>query len=165
MTNESDMPVAGYLQGLHRFVGLSRAERRLFLEAVMWLGIFRTVILLIPFRRIAPRLGAHMAETPLRDDVPEKRQLAKDVAMAVIRASRHVPWDAKCLVQAMAGKKMLKRKGIQSTLYLGLARKADHDMQAHAWLRCGERIILGGRGLKHFAVVAAFGNSCHDSEK
>jgi len=165
MTNELDMPVTGISHGLCRFARLSRVERRLFLEAVMWSGLFRAVLLLMPFRRIAAHLGAHMAETPSRVAMPETRRLAKDVARAVSRASRHVPWEAKCLVQALVGKRMLKRRGIESTLYLGLAKRADHDLQAHAWLRCGDRIILGGGGLKDFAVVAIFGTICHGPKK
>jgi hypothetical protein len=98
-----------------------------------------------------------MAETPSREEGGERRKLAGEVAQAVHRASRHVPWAAKCLVQAMAGKKMLERRGIASTLYLGLAKSPDQGLQAHAWLRCGSQIILGGGGLERFAVVAAFG--------
>jgi hypothetical protein len=166
MTNELDIPVTGISHGLCRFARLSRSERRLFLEAVMWLGLFRAVLLSMPFRRIASHLGAHMAQTPPRAGTPETRRIAKEVARAVSRASRHVPWEAKCLVQAMVGKKMLKRRGFESTLYLGLAKKkADQGLQAHAWLRCGDQIILGGGRLKDFAVVATFGNICHGPKR
>lgn len=157
MTHGLNLTVAGFAAGWRRFAGLSRAERRFFLEAVAWLGIFRAAILVIPFRRLAPSLGAHMAETPSREEGGERRKLAGEVAQAVHRASRHVPWASKCLVQAMAGKKMLRRRGVESTLYLGLAKSPDQDLQAHAWLRCGDRVILGGGGLQRFAVVATFG--------
>jgi Transglutaminase-like superfamily len=160
MTNESGRPVTGFPEGFRRLAELSRAERRLFLAAVMWLGIFRAAILAIPFRRIAPHLGAHMTETPSREEGGERGQLAREVAQAVRRASRHVPWEAKCLVQALAGKKMLKSRGIASTLYLGLDKTADQDLLAHAWLRCGDQIILGDSGIQRFAVVSTFG---HDS--
>lgn len=157
MTPGLNLTVAGFARGWRRFAGLSRAERRLFLEAVMWLGIFRAALLAVPFRLLAPSLGAHMVETPSREEGGERRKLAGAVAQAVHRASRHVPWAAKCLVQAMAGKKMLRRRGVESTLYLGLAKRADQGLQAHAWLRCGGQIILGGGGLQRFAVVSTFG--------
>jgi hypothetical protein len=165
MTNAGDMPSISTFQGLYRFVGLARAERRLFLEAVIWLGLFRAVLVSVPFRGIAPHLGAHMAETPSGEEMPEKQRLAKEVARAVSRADRHVPWEAKCLVQAMAGKKMLKRRGIETTLYLGLAKNEEAGLQAHAWLRCGDKILLGAGGLKGFAVVSTFGNIRHDPKK
>jgi hypothetical protein len=165
VTNGSYLTVTGFADGWRRFAGLSRAERRLFLEAILWLGFFRAVLLAVPFRWIAPNLGAHMAETPSRDEGGERGQLAKEVAQAVSRASRQVPWAAKCLVQAMAGKKMLQRRGIASTLYLGLAKSPDQDLQAHAWLRCGDQIILGGGGLQRFAVVSTFGPDAHGPKR
>lgn len=154
-----------FFQGMYRFAGLSRAERHLCMEAVVWLGLFQASLLLISFRRIAPYLGAHMAETPSREESPENREVAKDVALAVARASRRVPWKARCLVQAMAGKQMLNRRGIDTTLYLGLAKNANQSLQAHAWLRCGHKIILGGGGLKKFAIVSTFGCIGHDPKK
>jgi hypothetical protein len=164
MPNEENMPVNGFSKGWRRFAGLPPAERRVFLEAVMWLGLFRAAILVIPFRVIAPYLGTHMAETP-REASEDGRQSAREVAQAVRRASRYVPWQAKCLVQAMAGKQMLQRRGFASTLYLGLAKKADQGLQAHAWLRCGSGIILGGGGLQHFSVVSTFGNGSQDPKR
>lgn len=165
MKNASDLQSAGIFRGLLRFVALPRPERLLLVEAVTWLGLFRAVILTIPFRRIAPHLGAHMSQTPFREEMKEQYRLAMAVALAINRASRYVPWEAKCLVQAMAGKKMLKRRGIETTLYLGLARKTDLALQAHAWLRCGDKIILGECGLKSFTVVATFGKSSRGRNK
>lgn len=162
------IPVTGFFQGVRRLVGFSRKERRLFLESLLWGGLFRLIILLVPFRRIAPRLGVHMVETPSDELSPERLLLAREVAIAIGRASRHVPWEAKCLVQAMTGKKMLRRRGIETTLYLGVAKKdgeGKEGLQAHAWLRCGDKVILGGGGLKAFTVVSTFGGKTHGSRK
>ncbi len=68
----------------------------------------------------------------------------------------HLPWECKCLAQAISGKMMLRRRQTPSTLYLGVAKKEDGDLNAHAWLRAGESIILGGGGLERFAVVSTF---------
>lgn len=51
---------------------------------------------------------------------------------------------------------MLRRRQIPSTLYLGVAKKEDGDLNAHAWLRTGDAIILGGGGLERFSVVSTF---------
>jgi hypothetical protein len=157
VTPGSYLSVAGLGAGWRRFTRLSRTERRLFLEAVLWLGIFRAALLAVPFRRLAPHLGVHMTETPSGAESSDRLMMAREVAGAVNRASRQVPWAAKCLVQALAGKKMLQRRGVASTLYLGLAKGADQDLQAHAWLRCGDQIILGGGGLQRFTVISTFG--------
>jgi hypothetical protein len=51
---------------------------------------------------------------------------------------------------------MLRRRGAASTLYLGLAKDRETQLQAHAWLRCGERILTGQRGMAGFTVISTF---------
>ena len=70
--------------------------------------------------------------------------------------ARHLPWDCTCLAQALAGKAMLRVRGVPSTLYLGLAKTGEVQLQAHAWLRCGERILTGWQEKGRFTVIATF---------
>lgn len=129
-------------------------ERRFFLEACIWLGLVRLAILLLPFRRITPLLGRHMRESP-HDDIADP-MLLKTVSWAVQTAGNHLPWECKCLAQAMAAKAMLRCRGVASTLYLGVAKEEECRMQAHAWLRCGQMILTGHQGMDRFTVVAFF---------
>ncbi len=129
-------------------------EQALYLEAALWLGMSRLAILILPFRWIAPFLGKHMAhsdENEYRD-----RQTVIFVSRAILDMSCHLPWECKCLAQAISGKMMLRRRQIPSTLYLGVAKKEAGDLNAHAWLHAGGINILGGGGLERFAVVSTF---------
>lgn len=65
-------------------------------------------------------------------------------AFTIPRVARRMPWRADCLVQALAGQYWLRAKGIASEIVIGTARRTDGSFEAHAWLRQGERIILGG---------------------
>jgi hypothetical protein len=125
------------------------------LEAFFWLGIARLVILTMPFRWVEPTLGKRMAESPT-DVLPHEPQQLKQVAWAVNTMSRYTPWQSKCLVQAMAAKRMLQSRKIVSTLYLGVTRSNPKPLEAHAWLRSGSVYVTGGEGHKHFTVVAMF---------
>jgi len=140
---------------LRKFLARSPAERGCLLEAVFWLGLARLAILLLPFRRIAPVLGRQMAQSPQEAETAPAPLLER-ISWAVAAASRHLPWECKCLAQALAGKAMLKRRGLPSTLYLGLAKNGADGLQAHAWLRCGERILTGRPGMAGFTVIATF---------
>ncbi len=138
-----------------RFMRLPRARRRMLLEAVLWLGAARLAVVILPFKWIALHLGEHMAQSPeVRRE--GKDELAYEVSWAVRTASRNLPWQCKCLVQAMAAKWMLKRRGAHTTLYLGLAKDGKHNLCAHAWLRSGDAILTGVRGHKRFTVVSTF---------
>ena len=50
---------------------------------------------------------------------------------------------------AIAGKMMLKRRKIPSTLYLGITRdvEKENSLKAYAWLRSGIHILTGNKGL------------------
>ncbi|MNN82697.1 hypothetical protein D3C81_1996570 [compost metagenome] len=55
--------------------------------------------------------------------------------------------------------KMLERRGVPATLYLGSGRDDSGRMIAHAWLRSGPFYVTGNERLERFAVVAVFGKS------
>jgi len=139
---------------LGRLVDISWSSRFLLLEAAFWLALARLTLLLVPFRLVAPLLGRRMAESPEED--PSDLDVLERIAWAVRVASRYAPWKTKCLAQAMAGKAMLRRRGLPSTLYLGLAKGSEAGLEAHAWLRCGSQILTGNELLEQYTVVAQF---------
>lgn len=134
--------------------------RRLTLEAFVLLGWYRALIVWLPFRHVAPRMGWFMAETlhggppAAAEDVPAR------IGWAVRRMADHTPWRSPCLAQAMAAQRMLRRRGFGSTLYLGLARglpvEGQEEAEAHAWLRCGDAILTGEEEMADFHPVAYY---------
>ena len=140
---------------LSKLIRLSWSEYLLLAEACLWLGIARLAVSILPFRCLAPWLGKHMVESP-GTGVPACEEHLKRISWAIVATSRHLPWKCKCLVQAIAGKKMLQQRGIASTLYLGVARERESALTAHAWLRSGSRILTGARGRNRFTVVSTF---------
>lgn len=137
-----------------RAIELPWADLFLLAEAFARLGFVRLMILVLPFRVIAKRLGEQHAETT-RDDDPRVFDVVRRVRWALLAASRRAPWRCKCLEQGITAKRMLRARGIETTLYLGVARGEKID--AHAWLRCGTLDVCGGDGASRFAVVSKFG--------
>lgn len=136
---------------------LSWAQRGLLLEAFLWLGLARGLLLTIPFKRIVPHLElAAKNASPFAGDA--RAELACEVGRATRAASRNTPWQSACLVQAMTAKMMLKRRGVPSTLYLGL-RKEDGELEAHAWLCVDDYVVTGGPTHVHFQPISAFGEA------
>jgi hypothetical protein len=131
------------------------ADKLLFAKAYIFLGICRLAINTLPFRRIAKFLGQHMLETP-EEVSDECLDESRRITWAVKKASRFTLWKSNCLPQAMTAQHLLRRKGIGSTLYLGALLDEAKAMKAHAWLRCGPRIVTGREGHRQFGVVAKF---------
>ncbi|MBF0549397.1 MAG: lasso peptide biosynthesis B2 protein [Deltaproteobacteria bacterium] len=144
-----------WLPRVRKFATWSRNEQFILIEASLFLGLARLAIMVLPFRRIAPYLGQHMAVSSEAIDQENLTEL-RSIARAIDTASRHLPWECKCLTQAMAARVMLRRRRIPCTLYLGLAKDQNRNLQAHAWVRSGRLILTGRNGMEAYTVVATF---------
>ena len=136
---------------LGMLAGMSRAQRRLLVEAALFLALARLAILVIPFRRIVPWLE-RSPDSPQRDAAT-----IATVRQAVEIASRNVPWNAVCLPQAMACKAMLARRGQGSALHIGAALGNGGGLTAHAWLVAGGEIVVGEDESGNVMPLARFG--------
>ena len=74
----------------------------------------------------------------------ETRAVCEDVEFAIPRMALRVPWRADCLVQALAGQAWLTAQGAPSEIRIGASNSEAEGFAAHAWLACGDRIVLGG---------------------
>jgi len=135
---------------------LSWRERAALGEALVSLAAARLALVFIPIKKLAPHLGAPHAQSSDTFALPQARAQAQRVQWAVRATSRRVPWRSVCFDQAVAAKWMLRRRALSSTLYLGVARDAQKEMLAHAWLRCGDLYVTGAPQHQRFTVVATF---------
>jgi len=126
----------------------------LLVEAGLFLALAR-VALLLPFSWVARSLGSP-EEKPQPRLLPPQLQHARRVGWAVRTMARRLPFEVVCLPQAMAGKGMLSWRGVPSTLSLGLRRKGEEGLMAHAWLRAGPLILTGSGEDEPFVEVARF---------
>ena len=127
----------------------------LLLEAATFLGVARFAVLVLPFRWVIRASGE--SEADLDGDAGWRpAESVERVGWGVGVVARFTPWDSNCLAQALAAKRMLERRRIRSTLYLGVRKDDRGQLQAHAWLRWGDQLITGGRGHEDYAVVASF---------
>lgn len=142
---------------LLKFSRRSPADRALFLEALCFLLWAKCVIHTRPFRRFAPRLGQSGVESATQISATERATAVK-VSWAVETAARYVPLGFVCLPQAMAAQRLLRRRGIASTLYLGVATdtKKPESLIAHAWLRAGDKILTGEAESRRHRVLVLF---------
>ncbi|WP_418792211.1 lasso peptide biosynthesis B2 protein [Phosphitispora sp. TUW77] len=132
-------------------MSLNRRTKLLFIEAYLYLGWARFLVYL-PFSWVAPYLGEQMRESPF---CLERAHIItiKHIYNAIKVMSRHTLWESACLVRAIAALKMLQRRNIESTLYLGTAKDENAKLIAHAWLRSGPFYITGAEEMKKFAVA------------
>jgi hypothetical protein len=135
---------------------MSREAQLMLVEAYLLLGWAR-LLKLVPFSKLANKLGDKKNESPF-EYIDDHRKILKQISQIIHLASRYTFWESECLVKAIAARKMLDRRGITSTLYLGVGRVENAELVAHAWLRSGPFYVTGSEGMERFTVVARFSN-------
>ncbi len=147
---------------LRRFAQVDSRRRALTIEAVLCLLAARLALVLVPFPRLAHRLGTFVAPGDAR--VARSRRQgsraqmdqAAMVGWAVTRAARYLPFKAVCLPQAMAARIMLNRRGIVSVLHFGAGKEGNRQLGAHAWLDAAGVEVTGYPVRPDFAEIACF---------
>ncbi|PAP75865.1 lasso peptide biosynthesis B2 protein [Rubrivirga marina] len=143
---------------LPRFRGalrLSPSELARVVEAVVLFHGFRVALRVVSGARLVRWLGARGPQDTPPEALPSG---VVEVRRALRRASRR--HANTCLAQALAGRVMLRRRGLPSTLSLG-ARKEGERLAFHAWLRAGGLLLNPGGGPRDYAVLATF----HDAPR
>lgn len=135
----------------------SRLTKALLLPAWCLLGIARLMVLLLPFKWLAPLLGRYngvAAFLPLAGS-PEYRR-AMSIGRAVRMAATVTPWQANCQPQAIAARCLLGLFSVPYSVFYGVANAPEQNMKAHAWVGCGPVPVTGGYAFDEFTVVAVF---------
>lgn len=137
---------------LYRFIRYNNVKK-LTLQAWLYSAVFRFRVLYSKPERFRLKWGKEGEESPETATLEEYKH-AKRVAIAVNHVCNKTKWESKCLVRALTAQRLLKKRGIPSTLYLGCGLK-NGEMVAHAWLRCGKMYVTGGNGAE-YAIVDKF---------
>lgn len=141
------------LKRIYRFIRFNQ-HKMLTIQVWIYSAIFRFQMLYRDTKKLNAKWGKEGLESP-NEVTHEQHLYAIKVAYAVDQVCGRTKWESKCLVRALSAQKLLKKKKIPSTLYLGCGLDDDGKMIAHAWLRCGRYYVSGGNGMG-YAVVDKF---------
>lgn len=67
----------------------------------------------------------------------------KQLVWAVQTASSRLPLLVTCLARALAIRKMLVRRKVENTLFVGVHKSHREDYQFHAWVVKGGEVLIG----------------------
>jgi hypothetical protein len=147
-----------------------RSAMELPLREKVWLaflypysGVVRAFALIFPFRLYSRVLGLHYQNHQLSAIATENQLLlAKRIGKIVNLTARYTLWEAKCLVQATMARTLLGYYNIPYVMHLGASLKAEESvpLKAHAWVKVGPCVIVGGGGHQAFGIVGTFVPAC-----
>jgi hypothetical protein len=133
-----------------RFARLSPTERVLFLHTALLVLAIRVGLLVLPVRAVRRRLVVRTD-----DKSAALNHSVERIVWAVTAASRYVP-GATCLTQALAGQRLLGQSGHHAAVRIGVTKDQQLGFQAHAWVICGEQVVIGGPEVNHYVPMVTW---------
>lgn len=133
-------------------------EQAWFMPAWLLLGASRLLILIVPFRSLAPHLGKQEGSAPWVPLLDARRSItAHSIRRVVEMTAKYTFWKSNCFPQAVTARVLLGLYGIPYAIFFGISRGTDKTaMQAHAWVVSGRIAVCGGNSFEQFAVVGCF---------
>ena len=134
----------GFYKSLRRkaetWHSFSKSDRALLINAVFLLPIVATSLKTVGLRRTQSWLARH----PLATTPPSTEQMRANVrrtAQMVAAACRWYPFRSDCLPRTIILWSLLRRRGINADVRIGVRCDTQGEFQAHAWLEWNGEVI------------------------
>ena len=125
-------------------------------EAFIELCLARLTVWFIPFKVFKRGLGKHM-HLSAEQHYKSEQAVAKKLSWAIQTVARYTPFKSNCMVQALAAKRMFRKRKFATTLYIGVGKDQGNNKLNHAWLRSGPIIVTGNlRDLDSYAIIGTY---------
>jgi hypothetical protein len=138
-------------------------------ETVLALWLAWLLVFVVPFRHTAKLIGGTRQSDQAAPPNAPAEGLARPMGPALATLKRatavtrrilwlapRLPFATTCLVRAIAGWLLLRRRHIPATIRFGVAME-DGKLAAHAWLIVGGQTLLGGAEAEGYQPLADLG--------
>lgn len=122
---------------LAKFRKLPNSDKLLLVAVFALVAVTRAALTVTPFRHLRNIIDRiNLRTRPIHSQTPER------LIWAVKAVSQFVP-GATCLTQALAAEILYATRGDLARTCYGVARNAVGNLEAHAWLEAGGKVVLG----------------------
>ena len=134
------------MRSFKRFAKLPTADQLLVLQALLLIAAMWIALRMLPFRVVRRHTVTERQQSDANHPVSH-------IIWAVAAASRYFA-AATCLPQALAAHVLLARSGHLSKVELGVARDAQGQFKAHAWVVCEGATVIGATPDRYTPLTA-----------
>jgi hypothetical protein len=128
------------MRKLYRLFFLPFQKKKLLCQSFFLVWMIRICLWVISYKKLSDWLFRFNSKGSSQDG---KWEVIKEVSNAVRLVSRFVP-SATCLIQALAVRTLLRLRGQNSKLQIGVTRDENQKFLAHAWIEVEGRVVIGG---------------------
>jgi hypothetical protein len=125
------------------------------LEAWIYLAGARLMLAVVPFRRLVWTFKRQPSTRALLTD-GERHCLHLNVRWAISRARAYLPGLTACFPVGIAAQALLRRRGVEATLYYGAATRPETGLSAHVWVLDGTQGVVGHAVAKDYRIIARY---------
>ncbi|WP_435202010.1 lasso peptide biosynthesis B2 protein [Qipengyuania sp. 902] len=143
---------------LGTLLALDRHDRVATFEALFALTVAQVLVRIVPPRKWRDRFGPSSSLSASGAIGRDQLEPVRRVRFAIARAARNLPTEPNCLPQALAARRMLGRRGIESTLFIGAERDEQGKAHFHAWLKVGSEWVTGLCDEERYALLLPDGS-------
>lgn len=148
---------------LRKAFALSASDWLLVTKAWMWFGAIEVGLSCMPIQnllRIIQRQTKLRTSTRKKEEEKEpQRPSPERVAYCVGLAARTNVFDSTCLKKALVLYALLTRQGFDAQLLIGAAKATKGQLDAHAWLECQGKVLMGDPSHGHYATLCSLGST------
>lgn len=130
---------------LRKFMARSWADQWILLRAFALVGGVRLALGVLPYRIVQRMMAASdRARNETFRTPAEAWTYRRRVVGAVEAVGRRMLGTRPCLTQALVAQRMLRQKGYETALHIGVT-KDGRELLAHAWLERDGQVVIGGQ--------------------
>jgi hypothetical protein len=145
------------MRRLYKILLLPYQRKALLAQSFFTVWLVRLSLWLFPFKQLNEWLSRF--DKTVSGNEPPNWVIVNNTARSIRACSRYVP-SASCLTQALATRTLLRLRGQNSTLKIGVDKDENGKFMAHAWLEIDGKIIIGKLlGHHRFNVLSSSGSS------
>lgn len=148
---------------VRKALALSASDWVLVTKAWMWFAAIEIGLSCVPIQNL---LRLIQGQAKLRTSTREQEERRKPqrptperVAYCVGLAARMHVLDSTCLKKAVVLYALLTRQGFDPQLLIGAAKATKGQLDAHAWLECQGKVLMGDPSPGHYATLCSLGST------
>lgn len=131
-----------------RFWHLSKNQKKLFFITFYWMIFYSCLIRFCSFKKLKKHLqNSHLEKTQIMTI-----EIAHEIQQAIYRVRRYFSTCNPCLANALVAKKLLAKRCIDSSLYLGVMKEAG-QLRPHAWLISDGIDVIGCEDKERYQII------------
>ncbi|MBS7563856.1 lasso peptide biosynthesis B2 protein [Mucilaginibacter sp. Bleaf8] len=124
-------------------------------EALITSAWVKLSLCFFPFTKVLTWMGAIHGESDYLAD-EQSAPVRSNIKSALRLCRRYALWPTECYTLAITGKILLKRRKINSTMYIGFRKSPEGKFEGHAWLRAHDTYITGFQESAGFSANITF---------